>query len=999
MNVNLVSPVENGNNYIIRFKQDIIIPEKSKIYLNFASFSRVNDVELYEDQTIKLIFDNANVNANERNLIRPENLTSLPFNQNNAFVNDTITIPSGTYNYQRLFSLITNGINSLLTDPANPVDLSMYRAVSYTDIDNSDADISAGNIAFSIGIMKNKSTQIPKVDMTIDPNNKLNCDGQGIDHNNGGYRKLTANKILPSGLRRNDSILGGGAFMADNTNPTWISVTDDKTFGYYTDIPLVTISGSGAGATCNFNVTNAVGGLRTMNGGQNAFSNIFVNAGTADKTDGFYTKIPILASGGGQGIEATIDFGVIGGAIDISTLIVSTGQNGRNYQINDVLFISTGASTTGGSAIGTGGTQDTTIKVENLSTKINYPSLKIVLRGDGYAVGDTLQLGNNGTAEGGTSADIINVYALQLLHGKKMFDNYALSSQHYWHIGYNDNTTFDNSNVITFQTAKTMTEMNLVAGCVQIGLYSSEYAKGLRQLMNGGAHDNSYDFGGRTHGTNALNYDADGVPYNNPFTYPVENGSQSGVINNTAPFLVSVNARPLNPVLEVWFGLNGGDANSSVKNWNTPNQKISKMRKVFSKRLDTITGYNTSNHFKGGIQTYYDTSDLNDRRVYFRVLNLNTIVRHNKSIEEQHDIVLFDSKTLVGTNDGTYFNDSFFFNRAVDPTTQIPLIDYESSGAGTIIKKISGGTTTKNNGLYQAEPIANITRIVNGTATIINTGGLKVDILITNGVIDYVNASADVGHAGTSIKVGDTFQISSVITGGDQDDIFEITAQSLEPRLTRIRSQMPFNIYASALTQFDGFDYISAPLKVKDDAKPLTFLESYELECTEELARYINLNTSDDRNEGLTDILYPNTGDPRNNNLLHIEDMNLDWRNESYSISLKELPIKNFKNNDQKKNGGFSKTILANCPVPFSDAQSYSTKSKQMITATYKPNYQIINNLYNQAMTTNHFSIEIRKLASDRPATEIKKSIVNFTIMPPDDYNGNINSVDLLKNF
>ena len=245
--------------------------------------------------------------------------------------------------------------------------------------------------------------------------------------------------------------------------------------------------------------------------------------------------------------------------------------------------------------------------------------------------------------------------------------------------------------------------------------------------------------------------------------------------------------------------------------------------------------------------------------------------------------------------------------------------------------------------------------------------------------------------------MGDTFQISNVITGGDQDDIFEITEQSLEPRLNRIRSQMPFNIYASALTINDGFDYISAPLKVKDDAKPLTFIESYELECTEELAKYINLNTAEGRGDGFTDTLYPNTGDPKNNNLLHIQDMNLDWRNESYSISLKEVPIRNYKNNDSIKNGGFSKTILANCPVPFSNAQSYSTKSKQMITATYQPNYQVINNLYNQAMTTNHFSIEIRKLSSDRPASEIKKSIINFTIQPPDDYSGNINSVDLLK--
>ena len=134
-----------------------------------------------------------------------------------------------------------------------------------------------------------------------------------------------------------------------------------------------------------------------------------------------------------------------------------------------------------------------------------------------------------------------------------------------------------------------------------------------------------------------------------------------------------------------------------------------------------------------------------------------------------------------------------------------------------------------------------------------------------------------------------------------------------------------------------------------------------------------------------------------NSNLLHVENMSLDWRNESYSILLKELPIRNYKNNENKKLGGFPQSILANCPVPFSDSQSYQSKSKQMVSSTYKPNYQIINNLYNQAMTTNHFSVEIRKLQSDRPASEIKRSVINFTILPPDDYKGDITSVDSLK--
>ena len=64
MNVNLVSPLDNGNNFVVRFKEDIVVPQNSKVYLNFASLSRQNDVELYEDQEITLLFDNADIRPN-----------------------------------------------------------------------------------------------------------------------------------------------------------------------------------------------------------------------------------------------------------------------------------------------------------------------------------------------------------------------------------------------------------------------------------------------------------------------------------------------------------------------------------------------------------------------------------------------------------------------------------------------------------------------------------------------------------------------------------------------------------------------------------------------------------------------------------------------------------------------------------------------------------------------------------------------------------------------
>ena len=97
MNINLVSPLENGNNFVIRFKEDIIVPERSKVYLNFASLSRENDVELYEDQTISVIIEGSS-------FVRPEFIPTPPFTTNKLFNTNSFIIKSGTYNYQKMYN-------------------------------------------------------------------------------------------------------------------------------------------------------------------------------------------------------------------------------------------------------------------------------------------------------------------------------------------------------------------------------------------------------------------------------------------------------------------------------------------------------------------------------------------------------------------------------------------------------------------------------------------------------------------------------------------------------------------------------------------------------------------------------------------------------------------------------------------------------------------------------------------------------------------------------
>ena len=54
MNFNLISPSDNGYDYTVRFREDINIPASSKVYMNFASLSRIGKIVLDSDNTVTL---------------------------------------------------------------------------------------------------------------------------------------------------------------------------------------------------------------------------------------------------------------------------------------------------------------------------------------------------------------------------------------------------------------------------------------------------------------------------------------------------------------------------------------------------------------------------------------------------------------------------------------------------------------------------------------------------------------------------------------------------------------------------------------------------------------------------------------------------------------------------------------------------------------------------------------------------------------------------------
>tara|TARA_R110000803_G_scaffold11944_2_gene35215 strand:+ start:7670 stop:10201 length:2532 start_codon:yes stop_codon:yes gene_type:complete len=842
MNINLVSPVENGNNFVIRFKEDIIIPEQSKVYLNFASLSRENDVELYDDQTIKILINQVDV--------RPNKNTLTPFADASPLANDTITIPAGTYNYQRLYKKITDLINTELTNVSNPMDLSQYKAVGIADIDNTHDQIVAGNVSLSLGIMKANHTDKPHTEIVIDANNKVN--GQGDTDE--AYIKTTADAYVPSDVQ---SITGLYQGSGQHTN------------GAYTDIATIneTATTRTTGTPCD-NLLTVDFNVRDIPTNHNNFV-----TGTMDKTDGNYTDEPTSNSGLAGGLM--VNYTVAAGAIDQSSIVLVDTDITGDYTVGDTITIE---STTG--------TNDTTFDVSSLEQLITQLTITNGgPEGVGYFVNDELTI-NGG---GGPNDATVNVLTLgSPASNQPYYDNYGLSEQHYWNYGYDDDTPFNELNIISFLSKNNIDDMMAINSKVVIGLWSREVATGIN-ATEGNYPANSAS---RTRGTNQVN-----GTERNPKNLPADSSAGAKVLASWMN--ITIDCSGATPYLKCFVARKnntGSYATNGLHTFDSCNQNISGMANILGGnshgiKMSDIKGFLTENQFRGGIQLYYAMDDMGNRNVYFRLLNLNTAIDGTKSIRENGASILYDSKDKAhGLL--THFPDVFFNCINND-------VDYE--------------------------------------------------------------------------------------TGTD------------DQKTNKINSQMPFNVITSALKINDGFETINGPFFQKSDFSPVCSILQYELEGSDEISRYLGLRTAADRINGFSQPLFPNTGDAMNPNILHITGMNLDWRNESYSIMINELPIKNYKNNDKMRNGGFAKNILANCPVPFSDAQSYSTKSKQMITSTYKPNYQIVNNLYNQQLTTNKFSIEIRKLASDKPATEILKSVINFTIVPPDSFNGNLNSISSLN--
>jgi hypothetical protein len=208
---------------------------------------------------------------------------------------------------------------------------------------------------------------------------------------------------------------------------------------------------------------------------------------------------------------------------------------------------------------------------------------------------------------------------------------------------------------------------------------------------------------------------------------------------------------------------------------------------------------------------------------------------------------------------------------------------------------------------------------------------------------------------------------------------------------TEINSQIPFNISLYADTDDEGWRVCRFKSFKKDLnpggtlSNPQTIIEKYTLTFSGGLETVLGTSTAELRPNAVLDR---NAGDFESENLktvsLLYSNLDVNWKLDSYAIFL-DLPINNYKNTDTASQGGFAKTILANLPNPFAVGEIIEPNSTGTteVLSVYQPYQQIIHHMNNNNIKVNSIRVKIVKMGDETLSSELSKSIVNFTIIPP----------------
>tara|TARA_R110002167_G_scaffold167332_2_gene364570 strand:+ start:1576 stop:3660 length:2085 start_codon:yes stop_codon:yes gene_type:complete len=268
----------------------------------------------------------------------------------------------------------------------------------------------------------------------------------------------------------------------------------------------------------------------------------------------------------------------------------------------------------------------------------------------------------------------------------------------------------------------------------------------------------------------------------------------------------------------------------------------------------------------------------------------------------------------------------------------------------------------------------------------INQSGNKVVIYDTNSKFPH-----------TSTNTGDFFGFSKDFLESNHIGGTTANNNGTFTQAQAISSDFPFTPLV-ALTRTTDSVFVEYTQKSVEDAVghanvTNSSLLDYSFTCSKELAQlFVNTNESFTlppksasyiNFSGAIEYLNTRYGNwtniPESFNEFFYRDSNLNnpADKDKYSIVMNNLPIKGYKNVADKSKSGYRKPILASIPNPFGGAELTFTGN---IIGSYQSSVGITNRLSNQAMTTNNFDFLILDLETDKPAEQLTKSIINFTI-------------------
>ena len=222
-------------------------------------------------------------------------------------------------------------------------------------------------------------------------------------------------------------------------------------------------------------------------------------------------------------------------------------------------------------------------------------------------------------------------------------------------------------------------------------------------------------------------------------------------------------------------------------------------------------------------------------------------------------------------------------------------------------------------------------------------------------------------------------------------------------------AQIPFNVIVSSKDDpadpsagIEDIRYTDMKVKFALQTTLPTIIDGVKFRISSELGKVITNSTTNSNIDVITNYIYPSLrpeqsgffqlqpidngyGEPAipiYGSLIQLRDMYNQFNDKSYCVYINNIPLRNFKNRTTETDGGqkagIRKNILKTIPLPWIQSNSVEFGANKI--CYYEPTNKEISDLRNQDFQTNSFNIEIRDSELDKPATEITKATINFTI-------------------